>query len=52
MLFLSLIAGVIGSLVVDMIVVFRSRVPYVSDSRLPGDEALSRIRFVTLRKLL
>ena len=33
---LSLIAGVIGSLVVDMIVVFRSRVPYASDVRLPG----------------
>lgn len=37
-LFLSLIAGVIGSLVVDMIVVFRSRVPYVSDVTLPGDK--------------
>lgn len=37
-LFLSLIAGVIGSLVVDMIVVFRSRVPYVSDVSLPGDK--------------
>jgi len=35
-LFLSLIAGVIGSLVVDMVVVIRSRVPYVSDSTLPG----------------
>jgi hypothetical protein len=37
-LFLSLIAGVIGSLVVDMIVVFRSRLPYVSDAALPGDK--------------
>lgn len=37
-LFLSLIAGVIGSLVVDMIVVFRSRVPYVSDISLPGEK--------------
>lgn len=37
-LFLSLIAGVIGSLVVDMIVVFRSRVPYASDVTLPGEE--------------
>lgn len=37
-LFLSLIAGVIGSLVVDMIVVFRSRVPYVSDITLPGEK--------------
>ncbi|HEV7184033.1 MAG: hypothetical protein ACHP7F_02845 [Actinomycetales bacterium] len=35
-LFLSLIAGVIGSLAVDMVVVFRSRLPYVSDSTLPG----------------
>lgn len=35
-LFLSLIAGVIGSLVVDMIVVFRSRIPYASDVTLPG----------------
>jgi hypothetical protein len=37
-LFLSLIAGVIGSLVVDMIVVFRSRIPYVSDVTLPGEK--------------
>ncbi|WP_374007276.1 hypothetical protein [Leifsonia sp. LS-T14] len=35
-LFLSLIAGVIGSLVVDMIVIFRSRMPYASDVTLPG----------------
>ncbi len=35
-LFLSLIAGVIGSLVLDVIVVSRSRIPYVSDARLPG----------------
>ena len=37
-LFLSLIAGVVGSLVVDMIVVLRSRIPYVSDATLPGDK--------------
>jgi len=37
-LFLSLIAGVIGSLVVDMIVVFRSRLPYASDVTLPGEK--------------
>ncbi|HEY8282548.1 MAG TPA: hypothetical protein VIG28_08700 [Leifsonia sp.] len=37
-LFLSLIVGVIGSLVVDMIVVFRSRLPYASDVTLPGDK--------------
>lgn len=35
-LFLSLIAGVVGSLVVDMIVAFRSRVPYVGDAPAPG----------------
>ena len=37
-LFLSLIAGVIGSLVVDMVVVFRSRLPYASDVTLPGQK--------------
>ncbi len=36
-LFLTLIAGVIGSLVVDVIVVARSRVATVSDVVLPGD---------------
>jgi hypothetical protein len=34
-LFLSLIVCVLGSLVLDVIVVTRSRIPYVSDSRLP-----------------
>jgi hypothetical protein len=37
-LFLSIIAGVIGSLVVDVIVLLRSRVGYVSDAKLPGDQ--------------
>jgi hypothetical protein len=37
-LFLSLIAGVIGSLVVDVVVAVRSRVPYVSDTTLPGEK--------------
>jgi len=32
------IVGVIGSLVVDMVVVARSRVGYVSDAQLPGDQ--------------
>ncbi|WP_345761553.1 hypothetical protein [Diaminobutyricibacter sp. McL0608] len=36
-MFLSLIAGVIGSLVVDVLVVFRSRIPYASDVTLPGE---------------
>ncbi|MHA7987129.1 hypothetical protein ACX9R5_15120 [Rathayibacter sp. CAU 1779] len=35
-MFLSLIVGVIGSLVVDVVVVLRSRMPYASDARLPG----------------
>lgn len=35
-MFLSLVAGVIGSLVVDLVVVAKSRIPYVSDVRLPG----------------
>ncbi|AGW42019.1 hypothetical protein O159_20240 [Leifsonia xyli subsp. cynodontis DSM 46306] len=37
-LFLSLIAGVIGSLAIDVVVVARSRIPYVSDARLPGEK--------------
>ncbi|MGV8968979.1 MAG: hypothetical protein ACOH1J_00870 [Microbacteriaceae bacterium] len=36
-LFLSIIAAVIGSLVVDVMVIARSRLPYVSDIALPGD---------------
>lgn len=35
-LFLSIIAGVLGSLVVDAIVVLKSRMTYVSDVALPG----------------
>jgi hypothetical protein len=34
-LFLSLVAGVIASLVVDVLVVARSRIPYASDVELP-----------------
>ncbi|WP_353827418.1 hypothetical protein [Agromyces sp. SYSU T0242] len=34
-LFLSIVAGVIGSLVVDVLVVARSRLPYASDAELP-----------------
>ena len=34
-LFLSVVAGVIGSLVVDVLVVMRSRMPYASDVQLP-----------------
>lgn len=34
-LFLSIIAGVIGSLVVDIVVIMKSRMPYVSDVALP-----------------
>lgn len=37
--FLAVIAGVIGSLVVDGIVVAKVRVPYASDVRLPDDES-------------
>lgn len=37
-LFFSIIAGVIGSLVVDLVVVARSRLPYASDVALPGDK--------------
>jgi hypothetical protein len=34
-LFLSLVAGVMASLVVDVLVVARSRMPYASDVELP-----------------
>lgn len=34
-LFLAIVAGVIGSLVVDVLVVARSRLPYASDTQLP-----------------
>ncbi|HEX5859667.1 MULTISPECIES: hypothetical protein [unclassified Agromyces] len=34
-LFLAIVAGVIGSLVVDVLVVAKSRLPYASDTRLP-----------------
>ncbi|WP_157155559.1 hypothetical protein [Diaminobutyricimonas sp. LJ205] len=37
-LFLTIVVGVVGSLVVDLIAVTRSRVPYVSDVSLPGDD--------------
>lgn len=36
-LFLSVIAGVVVSLVVDVIIVSKSRMPYASDVTLPGD---------------
>ena len=35
-LFLTLVIAVIGTLVVDVVVVTRSRMPYVSDVELPG----------------
>ena len=37
--FFSVLAAVIGSLVVDCLAVARSRVPYASDVTLPGEEA-------------
>jgi hypothetical protein len=36
-MFLSLIVAVVGTLVVDVVVIARSRMPYVSDIALPGD---------------
>jgi len=36
-LFLSIVAGVVGTLVVDVVVIAKSRMPYVSDISLPGD---------------
>lgn len=39
-LFVCLVAAVIGGLVTDIIAVTRSRVPYVSDVRLPGKDEI------------
>jgi len=39
-LFVCLVAAVIGGLVTDIIAVTRSRVPYVSDVRLPSKEEI------------
>lgn len=35
-LFITLVAGVVGTLVIDVVVVAKSRLPYVSDIALPG----------------
>lgn len=37
-LYLALVGGVLGSLVVDAVVLIRVRVPHVSDVALPGEE--------------
>jgi hypothetical protein len=36
-LFLTVVVAVVGTLVVDVVVIARSRLPYVSDVSLPGD---------------
>lgn len=36
-LFLSIVAGVVGSLVVDLLVLAKARMPYVSDISMPRD---------------
>lgn len=40
-LFLSIVAGVVGSLVVDLLVVAKSRMPYVDDAALPSQSERS-----------
>jgi hypothetical protein len=37
-LFVTIVASVLATLVTDLVVVARSRMPYVSDITLPGDE--------------
>lgn len=37
-LFLTIVAAVLGGLVTDLVVVAKSRMPYVSDITLPGEE--------------
>ena len=39
-LFITLVAAVIGGLITDMVAVTRSRVPYVSDVRLPSKDEI------------
>lgn len=41
-LFVTIVAAVVGSLVVDLLAVSRSRIPYVSDVTLPGDDRPSK----------
>jgi magnesium-transporting ATPase (P-type) len=41
-LFSTLIVGVIVSLVIDVVVVMKSRLPYASDVRLPGEDSAKR----------
>lgn len=41
-MFVTLVVGVIGTLAVDVLVVARSRMPYVSDITLPGDTRPSK----------
>jgi len=36
-LFLSLVVGITATIAIDCLVVYRARMPYVSDVRLPGD---------------
>ena len=43
-LFLTLVAGVVGTLAIDVVVVAKSRLPYVSDISLPGDGTPPRPR--------
>jgi hypothetical protein len=40
-LFVTLVAGVVGTLVIDVVVVSRSRLPYVSDIAVPRSSAAS-----------
>jgi hypothetical protein len=41
-LFLTIIVSVVGSLAIDVIVIARSRLPYVSDVTLPGESNAAR----------
>ena len=41
-LFLTMIVGVVVSLVIDVVVVAKSRMPYASDVRLPGEDSAGR----------
>ena len=43
-MFVTLVVGVIGTLAIDVLVVAKSRMPYVSDITLPGESAPPRRR--------
>ena len=42
-MFFAIVAGIVGSLVVDVLVIARSRMSYVSDISLPGENGVPKV---------